>query len=280
MKVTDLVKLYFKPAGLLRFAPYLLVLPIVIFYCLSLTGCLSTSPAIPNIYIVDLWANNGNTNFTDTDPLVKVRVNYFGICGVDDEGTRCMATTGKSIATLTANLFPTIAGGPSNNNTKGSSHTTRAASAAPATPGKAELTDMVTTAINLQSRNFISVLAGAAVLFLFSLAGLVLLKRDSANQLNAWERTRRSVIIRRSTYGLLYGSTSLLFAAALSTTQSAGALEWAAAGMVHASVLIKSGTTLQVLQWLVFGFQAVFVLTVPILMRAPKAEEGGFKGEV
>lgn len=55
MKVTDLVKLYFKrkptpgydngsaardrgtnkliAAGLLRFAPYLLILPIVIFYC-------------------------------------------------------------------------------------------------------------------------------------------------------------------------------------------------------------------------------------------------------
>lgn len=245
-----------------------------------MTGCLSTSPAIPNIYIVDLWANNGNTNFTDADPLVKVRVNYFGICGVDDEGTRCMATTGKSIATLTANLFPTVAGGP-NNNTKGSSHAARAAAkpATPVSPGEAELTDMVTTAINLQSRNFISVLAGAAVLFLFSLGALVLLKRDSTNFTNEWERPRRSVIIRRSTYGLLYGSTALLFAAALSTTQSAGALEWAAAGMVHASVLIKSGTTLQVLQWMVFGFQAVFVLTVPFLLRVPKAEEGGFKGE-
>jgi hypothetical protein len=232
---------------------------------LSLTGCVSTSPAIPNIYVVSLRANN---NATDT-PL-QVRIGYFGICGIDDDGTRCQAATGRSVETLAANLFPALPQG--NNNNTSSSNTTNSATTTTTNP---EITDLITTALDLQSRTFISVLAGAAVLFVLGAAALFLLKRD-VRSANSWEHPRRSTVIRRVTYGLLFGSTALVFAAALATSQSAGALEYASEGMSHASVLIHAGTTLQVLQWVAFVFEVLFALAVPFLVRykaAPVEDE-------
>lgn len=103
----------------------------------------------------------------------------------------------------------------------------------------------------------------------------MLLKRDAQSQ-SAWEHPRRSAIIRRATYGLLFGSTALAFAAALATSQAAGALQYAST----AAVLIHEGRTLQVLQWVGFGFQVLFVAAVPVLMRARGGEaEGEFKEE-
>jgi uncharacterized BrkB/YihY/UPF0761 family membrane protein len=136
-----------------------------------------------------------------------------------------------------------------------------------------EITDLVSTAIDLQSRIFISVLAGAAVLFVFGITALVLHKRDVSK---GWdEHPRRSTIIRRITYGMLFGSAALAFAAGLATSESAGALEYTTSGMAHATVLIHAGRTLQVLQWVAFGFQMLFALAVPFLVRykAPAAED-------
>ncbi|KAK4247076.1 Ca2+ regulator and membrane fusion protein Fig1-domain-containing protein [Corynascus novoguineensis] len=257
-------KMYFQPAGLLRFAPYILIIPIVVFHALSLAGCVSTSPAIPNIYAVALRANN---NATDT-PL-QVRIGYFGICGIDEEGTTCQTASGRSVEALAANLFPEILG---NNKTSDSTRKTDKKETS-------DISDLVTTALDLQSRTFTPILAGAAVLFILGLAALFLFKRDVGKGAS-WEHPRRSAIVRRTTYGMLCGSAALSFAAAIATSQAAGALEYASESMGHASVLIKSGTTLQVLQWTAFGFQSLFLLAVPFLVKnKTQAPEGEFKGE-
>ncbi|KAK4239395.1 Ca2+ regulator and membrane fusion protein Fig1-domain-containing protein [Achaetomium macrosporum] len=262
----NLAKLYFTPYGMLRYAPYLLIVPIIVFQALSLTGCVSTSPGVPNIYIVSLRPNN---NATD-DPL-QVRIGYFGICGIDEEGKRCQSASGRSVETLRADLFPEVFGPNNNNNSSSSSNTTASANGD-------EITDLVSTAIDLQSRIFISVLAGAAVLFLLGIAALVLYKRDVST---GWdEHPRRSAIIRRVTYGMLFGSAGLAFAAALATSESAGALEYTTSDTAHATVLIHAGRTLQVLQWVAFGFETLFALAVPFLVayRAPPVAEE-WKGE-
>jgi hypothetical protein len=218
---------------------------------LSLTGCVSTSPAIPNIYVVDL-----RTNTNVTDDLLKVRIGYYGICGIDEDGTRCQSASGRSVETLAANLFPQFQ--PTNSTSKSASST------------RADITDLVSTALDLQSRTFISVLAAAAVLFVFGVAAMVLLARD-VKKATFDAHSRRSTMIRRITYAMLFGSTGLVFAAALATSQSAGALEYASEGMSHASVLIKSGTTLQVLQWTTFGFELLFVMAAPFLVGSKGA---------
>jgi hypothetical protein len=201
--------------------------------------------------VVKLFANN---NATET-PL-QVRIGYFGICGIDEEGTRCQAATGRSVETLVTNLFPEV---PDQDISDAD---------------RSDITDLITTALDLQSGTFIAVLTGAAVLFVFSVIALLLLKRDVQSP-SSWEHPRRSTIIRRITYGMLFGSTALVFAAALATAQAAGALEYASAGMSHASVLIEAGTTLQVLQWITLGFQVLFSLAVPFLVsyKAPAEEE-------
>lgn len=119
-------------------------------------------------------------------------------------------------------------------------------------------------------------LAGSGVLFVVGIAALLLLKRDVRSG-SSWEHPRRSTAIRRATYGVLFGSTALVFAAALATSQAAGALEYASKGMNHASVLIKAGTTLQVLQWIAFGFEVLFAMTVPFLVRLKAPAEEGSK---
>ncbi|KAK4157153.1 Ca2+ regulator and membrane fusion protein Fig1-domain-containing protein [Chaetomidium leptoderma] len=263
MFLLKFAKLYFSPSGMLRFAPYLLIVPIIVFHALSLTGCVSTSPAIPNIYVVALRSNINNA----TETPLQVRIGYFGICGIDEDGTRCQAATGRSVETLTTNLFPELPGDKNNNKTSSSSANNRD-----------EITDLITTALDLQSGVFMSVLAGAAVLFVFGVAALVVLKRDIQSP-SGWEHPRRSSIIRRATYGMLFGSTALTFAAALATSQAAGALEYGSAGMSHASVLIKAGTTLQVLQWIVFGFEVLFALAVPFLVRYKAPPAGEYKEE-
>ncbi|KAL2017002.1 hypothetical protein VTK56DRAFT_2683 [Thermocarpiscus australiensis] len=264
MALFKLAKALFMPSSAVRYVPYLLIIPIIVFQTLSLTGCVSTSPAIPSIYIVSL---RPNTNTTENQ--VQVRIGYFGICGIDDDGTRCVSASGRSVETLTANLFPDLL---SNNRSSSSSSSSAAAATAPA-----DITDLVTTAIDLQSRAFPSILAAAAVLFVLGVAVLFLFKRDVRGS-SSLDHPRRSGIVRRATYGLLFLSTGLVFAASLATSQAAGALEFASVAMRDASVLIKAGTTIQVLQWTTFGFSLLFSLAVPFLVR-PRSEPA-FKGEV
>lgn len=241
----------------IRYTPYLLIIPIIVFLSLSLTGCTSTSPAIPNIYIVSL---RSNTNATE-DP-VQVRIGYYGICGIDEAGTRCQSARGRSVEELAVNLFPL----------PGANETSNAASS------DADIADLITTALNLQSESFMSVLATAAVLFVLGVVAELVYKLD-VRRANWLDHPRRSAIIRRATYGSLFLATGLLFAAALATDQAADALEFASAGMKNASVLIKSGTTLQVLQWMAFGFSLVFTLTVPFLVRPKESGAEAYKEE-
>jgi hypothetical protein len=116
------------------------------------------------------------------------------------------------------------------------------------------------------------------VLFVLGLAALFLFKRDVRSP-SSWEHPARSTAVRRATYALLFGSAALVFAAALATSESAGALEFATADMQHASVLIHAGRTLQVLQWIVFGFEALFALAVPFLTRYREPAQQEFKSE-
>ncbi|KAL2152142.1 hypothetical protein VTH82DRAFT_5326 [Thermothelomyces myriococcoides] len=273
--LTKLVKMYFKPYGLLRYTPYLLIIPIAVFYALCLAGCASTSPGIPNIYAVALRAN-GSPNSTADSPL-QVRIGYFGICGISDDEKRCETASGRSVETLAVDLFPELVGG---NRTRDDDDDS---SAQKNKPNKSKIdpdvADLVTTGLDLQSRTFTPILAGGAVFFIAGLVAFVLFQRD-VRRSGPLAHPRRSAIIRRATYGTLYGSAALAFAAAIATSQAAGALESASHSMAHASVLVKSGTTLQVLQWLTFGFESLFILAVPFLVRGGAgADEGEFKGE-
>ncbi|KAL2269656.1 hypothetical protein VTJ83DRAFT_1840 [Remersonia thermophila] len=272
--IAKLATLYFKPSSiLLKLAPYFLIVPIIVFHALSLTGCVSTAPAIPNIYLIKLLDNLHN--LSSSDPL-QVRIGYFGICGISPNGTVCQSSAGRSAESLAASLFPDLA---SNNNNNNNSNLTDAT------------THLLTTALDLQSGNFIAALAGSGFLFALGVACFLLHLRTSRDA-----APRRAALLRRLARAGLLGAAALSFAGALASMQTAEALEYASVdlpamvlgGSARARgaappVRIEAGTTLQVLQWLAFGLQVLFGMAVPLMggsRRGAASAEGWKGGEV
>ncbi|KAK4661118.1 uncharacterized protein QC763_0113200 [Podospora pseudopauciseta] len=168
------------------------------------------------------------------------RIGYFGLCGISEEhGTLCGNVSGRSVEDLSSTLFPATTA--SNN-----------------TLLKNEITDLITTAQDLQTEIFISILAGDTVLFIVGLIALFFFKQDR----------------KKNATDALFLSATITFASALATSQSAGALQITSAVMENASVLIKTGTTIQVFQWVAFGFGFSFAAVVPFLAK-PREENGG-----
>ncbi|KAK4443231.1 Ca2+ regulator and membrane fusion protein Fig1-domain-containing protein [Podospora aff. communis PSN243] len=246
MVLFKLAKMFIKPTSTIRLAPCVLIIPIILFQALSLSGCVSTSPAIPDIYIVSLEPAK------NTSLPVEVRVGYFGICGDDGEIVRCQSSAGGDVNIVTNSLFPKFANNATGNATR------------PAAP-PSELQDIVATAIQIQSRIFGSIFAGASFFFFIGIIFLFLYKRDNANP-NP-DKPRRSAILRRGTYGLLYLSTGLVFATALATTEAGGVLQFSSQAASSSAIFMHAGRTIQVLQWMTFGFAMIFTATVPILVR-------------
>ncbi|KAL1838441.1 hypothetical protein VTJ49DRAFT_2664 [Mycothermus thermophilus] len=275
--VTKLAKLYFKPSTMLfGLAPYFLIVPIIVFHALSLTSCVSTSPAIPNIYLIKLFDNLHNSS---ADPL-QVRIGYFGICGISANGSICQSSSGQSAESLATSLFPDISL-PINNATTNATSTEAIAT-----------TNLISTALDLQSGNFIATFTASGILFTLGVVSFLLYLRTS------WDTSpRRASILRRVAHVSLLGAGALSFAGALAAMQTAEALEYASVdlpelvlsgsvkkdGVVgQQPIRIEAGTTLQVLQWLAFGLQVVFGAAVPLMERGRRsaASAEGWKGEV
>ncbi|KAK3328250.1 Ca2+ regulator and membrane fusion protein Fig1-domain-containing protein [Cercophora scortea] len=261
--LTFAAKIFAPKFFLFRLLPYTLVIPIILFEALSLSGCVSTSTAIPSLYIVSLRSSQNTTALSG----VKVRLGYFGICADDGSTQRCQTSAGGSADIITANLFP---GFPSAG-TNGTSNKAKTDAAS-----NAVVKDLVSTALDLQKQVFVSILAGAGLLFVVGLVFLFLLKRDIANPQP--DKPRRSAIIRRGTFGMLFLSSALVFTAALATTETAGALQYSSSATKDAPILLEAGITLQVLQWMAFGFSLLFTLAVPLLTKSG-ITVATFKGE-
>ena len=179
---------------------------------------------------------------------------YFGICGGDGSDFLCQRSSGANADTLAPILFPDFNFG----NGTGSKNATAGRDAV-------FLKDLVSVAIDLQSQVYVTILAAAAFFFLIGLVFLFLHQRDVKNP-NA-DKPRRSAILKRGTFGLLALSTGLIFTAALATTETAGALKHSTESIKNAPVLMKEGITLQVLQWMAFGFSMLFTLAAPLLAK-------------
>ncbi|KAK1779873.1 Ca2+ regulator and membrane fusion protein Fig1-domain-containing protein [Copromyces sp. CBS 386.78] len=240
----------------IKLIPLTFIIPTVLFLILSLSGCLSSAPTIPSLYVVALTSSsNGTLSST------QVRLGYFGMCGVDDsDGTRsCLSAAGhydpdspQDIVTLTGLLFPELV---NNSNARG------------AIP---ELQNMVLTGLDLQDQVFGKVLLTGAALFAIGLVMMVpykfLVKKPLAKLPLGTPLTKKQQVVRRGCYSGVYGGLMIVFAACIGTTETAGALGHATAHIKGSSILMKEGVTLQVLQWMAFGFMFLFVLTMPVVL--------------
>lgn len=231
----------------LSLIPLVLIIPIILFEALSIAGCASTSPGIPDIFVVSLIPN--------TTAPISIRIGFFGICASDGtNSTRCQSSARWTHpSTLVANLFPLSL-----------TNTTTTISE----PDALALSE---TALALQSRILASPLAGCVVLFAAGVAFLLVFRREKARHArqNVDEERRRYRWSRHATYVCLWVHAALLFAAALAATTTMNALEFvsSAPGMVEGGVEIQRGVSMMVLQWMAFAFSLVFTLAVPVVVR-------------
>ncbi|TGJ88428.1 hypothetical protein E0Z10_g345 [Xylaria hypoxylon] len=218
-----------------RLVVYLFAGAIILFYVLALTGCLSESPGIPNIFLVNLHKQGANTT--------QVRVGYFGICINDQSKLECLPSFGKDTKTVVNDLSK-----------RGISKS-------------GDISTLLSIALVIQSKIFPCLLASAGVILLFGVGALVLLKR-SLKKPNP-RKPLRPQLFRTAT--MLFGGAAiaLAIASAVATTQTANALTFATStpAIGNGSIRISPGIATQVLQWLIVGFSVIFQISLESMFK-------------
>ncbi|KAB5582328.1 hypothetical protein GE09DRAFT_1277758 [Coniochaeta sp. 2T2.1] len=239
-----------------RYIPFILVIPIIVFQALSLSGCVSISPSIPGLYIVSFSKNV--TNFPE------IRLGYFGMCSYTNISTTCVPTLYSTPEDILNGLYP-----PTISIDKSPSPIPQASKPSTLSPLLASLLPIITAARTLQAQVFPAVLAGAGVCFV---ACLVLMALYKHSLLDPGKRDQ-SKWMRRAVIANLALSTALGLAACLSTWTAAKALQDApllfggGGDGGKGEVLVRLGTEVQALQWLAFGFTVLFACGFPVMMR-------------
>ncbi|KAL2813748.1 hypothetical protein BDW59DRAFT_178154 [Aspergillus cavernicola] len=126
---------------------YFLLIPTFLLYALALTGCLSASPGIPNLFLVQVTAM-GSKN--------TLKVGYFGKCR-NAKRTVCTPIAGLSEEALARKLFP-----------------------------GSQPTKLIHFGLVLSSKIFLPVIAGAGVVFTLGVLSfsVVHLRTKSASRLS------------------------------------------------------------------------------------------------
>ena len=112
-------------------------------------------------------------------------------------------------------------------------------------------------AFDLQRKIFLSLIAEAAALFGVSLLLLLLSLYVAKKSGAATENTFGSRFLHRSSTIFLNISTALALVVAVSITQTGNALEYVSSREAG-GLQVTAGRVIQVLQWLAFGFSALF----------------------
>ncbi|KAF1937532.1 hypothetical protein EJ02DRAFT_51053 [Clathrospora elynae] len=237
-----------------RFGVYMLPIPILLFYVLSLTGCVSTSPGMKNLFLVGLQPSSLPSVATNSSLQdFHIRLGYFGACLGETADLDCASTSGGSKDALIARVLENTA----NHNT----------------PSNLPL---ISSALALQSK-VLNVLVIASVLFTLSLASLALLKLSLKSRST---RTHRTTLYKPITVSTLWLSIALALAAALSTTQTFGVLQYSTTLLNTSELKVMPGVALQVLQWLAFSFSAVFTMGVSSMFKSVEVGVKAVGGDV
>ncbi|KAI0387831.1 Ca2+ regulator and membrane fusion protein Fig1-domain-containing protein [Hypomontagnella monticulosa] len=207
---------------------YLAAVGIIVLYALTLTGCVSDSPGIPNIFLVNVQSQGIET--------MNIRVGYYGMCVDSPKGFECVSSIAKYASTLENELLGTT------NSTID------------------DIDRFLSIAATTQWKLFPCLLAGAGVAFFYSSAALLILKCSFKKP----SRKNRSSIrsIQRAILLLSEFAVILAFTSAMVTMTTARALEFATSSdssvMEGNDIHLSPGVLLQILQWLIVGFSVLF----------------------
>ncbi|KAL8365379.1 hypothetical protein RB595_004264 [Gaeumannomyces hyphopodioides] len=239
---------------LLDYFVYFLPLPIILFYILCFTGCLGTSPGIPNLNLVSLVQNSNGTG------EMTVRVGHFGMCfTADNIPTACTSAVGQTGESLAQRFLAA-----------GSNSTTPSNGTVSSAKGQAA-TQLLSTAKVIQSKIFTPLLPATGVLFILGLAALVALTRLASRG-----GGRPYVVVRRLLMALLWGSAAGSLMVALATTQTSAALEYAAttvngSGPSASGRVLYRGASVEALQWAIAVLESFFALRMAYAHRSTSA---------
>ncbi|KAI1770154.1 hypothetical protein F4818DRAFT_446603 [Hypoxylon cercidicola] len=205
----------------MRFAAYLSMAITMLFYVLVLCGCLSTSPGVPDLFVLRLQINGSDPN--------EVRIGYYGMCvrGQGDSSLACLPTYMKDTDAL-IRIF--LAKSERDDQSQ-------------------KLATLLSVARIIQNKVFYAILAGSAGLFFAGTVAMLLLKRYMKSVQPTAALTRKRY--RSGMDFTMQCTFALAVAAAFATTQTSGALNFATADLpsTASGIVVTGGRPLQGLQW-------------------------------
>ncbi|KAK0726098.1 hypothetical protein B0H67DRAFT_642422 [Lasiosphaeris hirsuta] len=217
---------------------------------------------MPGIYLVKI------VNVTTS--ALNLRIGYYGICVAREGYTQCLATSHGTTGTV---IEEALAGSPGFNSTLSQSF-----------KDKIERTDTYRVALEIQSSIFAKAQTGSAVVSGAALFTLLLQHqaRRHANKLPSPTRDLEAAAQKRNIIlDLLEKSTLVLFAfaallsliAAISTMQTANALQFATTNF-SPLFSMRAGTAVTALQWLLFVSLATLCGVLGVWMPASRSRSG------
>ncbi len=128
-------------------------------------------------------------------------------------------------------------------------------------------------AFTLQNKILLWLLVAAGCTFVSGLFSLIFLKRRL--KANAGTGTKgRTSFLEKSSLSIAWTSAALALAATISSTQTTSALQFATSSF-QSPVVIRAGTAVQVLQWLVSVLSVFFALGLNAILSTTPASGSG-----
>ncbi|KAI3318273.1 hypothetical protein HD806DRAFT_512367 [Xylariaceae sp. AK1471] len=205
----------------MRFGIHLLLAILVTFYILVLTGCLSTSPGIPTLFLLRLQRNGTG----------EVSVGYFGMC-VSQEADNPL-TCGSTYSLSSDQVIQ-----------KFITHNTTAAR-----QQEDSVRLLLLAAHIIQTKVFYPLLAGSAGMFSIVITTFLLLKYYTKKMVSVAESKKARLKLALTVFRQYTFATAL--AAAFATAQGTGALNFYSAGLSGptTNMIVTPGVPVQGLQW-------------------------------
>ncbi|KAE9365167.1 hypothetical protein N431DRAFT_518214 [Stipitochalara longipes BDJ] len=204
------------------------------------TRCISDSPGIPDIFLTEIE----DTSQTGS----QIRIGYFAVCSSQNSTKQlCSSTYGQSSAALAGTLLVSE--------------------------------NLIQYALDVERALFPPFLAAAGVLFVLGLIWLSFLRISArpdakSNNMGSNSSSRNTSI----TFGLVWLSTAITLVVAYTTTLTLSALVFARGTSAQSTFQATRGTTLEALQWLIFGFSVLFALGFSRIMKLHSSGASNMQG--
>ncbi|KAF8861441.1 hypothetical protein BDZ45DRAFT_740212 [Acephala macrosclerotiorum] len=223
----------------LRLSTYALPIPVLVFYLLALTGCISNSPALPNIYTLKIQSKTGLfANAT----VSEIRLGYFA-------GLDCGLTTGVTAGQL-VQKYAQLGNDPTTS---------------------IELEQLFSWALSLQ-RIIPPLLSVRCALFFIGVLFLAELKRRMWRSQH--QRVQRSPSLSiMYTLAIIWGSTAFGLVSAVSVELTTAGVQSVTSILASSSISLTAGIAVVVLQWLAFSFSAIFALGLHSILRTEQRDK-------